>query len=65
MCERIGLPKLVVDSAKQIFKQVDDEKMLRGKYVVVVGFFCCFFFLKGLVLSKTLFCFKNLQFQIC
>ncbi len=31
MCERIGLSKIVVDSAKQLYKKVDDQKMLRGK----------------------------------
>ncbi|KAI8847281.1 cyclin-like protein [Chytridium lagenaria] len=31
MCERMGLGKVVVDSAKQLFKRVEDEKLLRGK----------------------------------
>lgn len=31
MCERIGLSRLVIDSAKQLFKKVDEEKLLRGK----------------------------------
>ncbi|KAJ3312708.1 transcription initiation factor IIB [Blyttiomyces sp. JEL0837] len=31
MSERIGLSKVVVDSAKQLFKKVEDEKLLRGK----------------------------------
>ncbi|KAJ3116836.1 transcription initiation factor IIB [Phlyctochytrium bullatum] len=31
MCERMGLSKLVVDSAKQLFKRVEDEKILKGK----------------------------------
>ncbi|KAF9090689.1 transcription initiation factor IIB [Mortierella sp. GBA35] len=31
MCEAIGLPKLVSDIAKQIFKRAEDEKLLRGK----------------------------------
>ena len=31
MCEQIGLSKVVVDSAKQFFKKVEDEKLLRGK----------------------------------
>ncbi|KAJ3078270.1 transcription initiation factor IIB, partial [Quaeritorhiza haematococci] len=31
MCERIGLSKVVVDSAKQLYKKVEDEKLLRGK----------------------------------
>ncbi|KAJ3107243.1 transcription initiation factor IIB [Phlyctochytrium planicorne] len=31
MCERMGLTKLVVDTAKQLFKKVEDDKLLRGK----------------------------------
>lgn len=31
MCERIGLSKIVVDSAKQLYKKVEDEKLLKGK----------------------------------
>ncbi|KAF9164907.1 transcription initiation factor IIB [Actinomortierella ambigua] len=31
MCEAIGLPKLIVDVAKQLYKRVEDEKLLRGK----------------------------------
>ena len=31
MCESIGLSRIVMDSAKQSFKKVDDEKLLRGK----------------------------------
>jgi hypothetical protein len=31
MCERIGVSKVVVDTAKQVFKKVDDEKILKGK----------------------------------
>jgi len=31
MCEAIGLPKLIADIAKQLFKRVEDEKLLRGK----------------------------------
>lgn len=31
MCERIGLHKIVVDSAKQLFKSVEDKKLLKGK----------------------------------
>ncbi len=31
MCERIGLSRVVVDSAKQLYKKVEDDKLLRGK----------------------------------
>ena len=31
MSERIGLPKIIADRAKQIFKKVDNEKVLKGK----------------------------------
>jgi len=31
MSERIGLSKIVVDSAKQLYKKVDEEKLLKGK----------------------------------
>jgi len=31
MCEAISLPRTISDTAKQLFKRVDDEKILRGK----------------------------------
>lgn len=31
MCERIGLPKVIADRAKQLFKLVEDEKILKGR----------------------------------
>lgn len=31
MCDRIGLPKVISDRAKQLFKKVEDEKILKGK----------------------------------
>ncbi|ORY03902.1 TFIIB-domain-containing protein [Basidiobolus meristosporus CBS 931.73] len=31
MCDAIGLPKLIGDIAKQLYKRVEDEKLLRGK----------------------------------
>lgn len=31
MCDAISLPKSISDTAKQLFKRVDEEKMLRGK----------------------------------
>jgi transcription initiation factor TFIIB len=31
ICDRIGLPRAIVDKAKQIYKLVDDEKTLKGK----------------------------------
>lgn len=31
MCDRIGLPKVISDRAKQLFKKVDDEKIMKGK----------------------------------
>ena len=31
MCGSIGLSHIVIDSAKQFFKKVDDEKLLRGR----------------------------------
>lgn len=31
MCHSIDLPRLIVDTAKQLFKQVEDEKMIKGK----------------------------------
>lgn len=30
-CERIGLPRVIVDRAKQLFKKADEEKILKGK----------------------------------
>lgn len=31
MCERIGLPRLIADRAKQLYKLVEDEKLNKGK----------------------------------
>ncbi|SCZ87527.1 BZ3500_MvSof-1268-A1-R1_Chr2-2g04993 [Microbotryum saponariae] len=31
MCEAISLPKTIVDTSKQLFKRIDDEKLLKGK----------------------------------
>lgn len=31
MCEAISLPKNIIDTSKQLFKRVDEEKLLRGK----------------------------------
>lgn len=31
MCERINLPKVISDRAKQLFKQAEDEKIMKGK----------------------------------
>jgi transcription initiation factor TFIIB len=31
MCDRIGLPRIIADKAKQIYKLVDDSKTLKGK----------------------------------
>lgn len=31
MCERIGLPKAIIDRARQLFKLVEDDKVLKGR----------------------------------
>lgn len=31
MCDRIGLPKVICDRAKQLFKKVEDEKIMKGR----------------------------------
>lgn len=31
LCERVGLPKIIADRAKQLYKMADDAKTLRGK----------------------------------
>lgn len=31
MCDVISLPKSIVDTSKQLFKRVDEEKLLKGK----------------------------------
>jgi transcription initiation factor TFIIB len=31
MCERIGLPRLIADRGKQLYKLVEDEKLTKGK----------------------------------
>ncbi|KAJ3412504.1 transcription initiation factor IIB [Chytridiales sp. JEL 0842] len=42
MSERIGLARVVVDSAKQLFKKVEDEKILRGKSVDAIKASCIY-----------------------
>ncbi|RKO83111.1 cyclin-like protein, partial [Blyttiomyces helicus] len=42
MCERIGLAKITVDSAKQMYKRVDDEKTVKGKNVESVMAACIY-----------------------
>ncbi|TPX64473.1 hypothetical protein SpCBS45565_g05850 [Spizellomyces sp. 'palustris'] len=42
MCERIGLSKLVSDSAKQMFKRAEDQKVLRGKPPVAIMAACIY-----------------------
>ena len=42
MCEQIGLSRLVVDCAKQFFKKVEDEKLLKGKSVESVIAACIY-----------------------
>ena len=31
MCDRIDLPKVICDRAKQLYKRVDDERLMKGK----------------------------------
>ncbi len=31
LCERVGLPKVIADRAKQLFKKADESKLFRGK----------------------------------
>ena len=31
MCEAVGLPRMIGDAAKHLYKQVDERKLLRGK----------------------------------
>lgn len=42
MCEAISLSKLVSDTAKQLYKRVDDEKLLRGKTAEAIIAACIF-----------------------
>jgi transcription initiation factor TFIIB len=42
MADSITLPRIVTDSAKQLFKRVDDEKILRGKSVDAIKAACIY-----------------------
>ncbi|KAJ1985986.1 transcription initiation factor IIB [Dimargaris cristalligena] len=42
MCDRMGLTKLICDSTKQLFKRVEDEKILRGKSTECIIATCIF-----------------------
>jgi transcription initiation factor TFIIB len=42
MADSITLPRLVSDSAKQLFKRVDDEKLLKGKSLDAIKA-CCLY----------------------
>jgi transcription initiation factor TFIIB len=42
MCDHIGLPKIIADISKQIYKRVEDEKLVRGKSNEVVMAACIF-----------------------
>ncbi|KAJ3048926.1 transcription initiation factor IIB [Rhizophlyctis rosea] len=42
MAERMSLSKLVVDSAKQLYKKVDDEKLLKGKTPEAISAACIY-----------------------
>lgn len=36
MCTSISLPKIIIDSAKQLFKTQEDEKLLKGKPIEAI-----------------------------
>ncbi|KAJ3222154.1 transcription initiation factor IIB [Clydaea vesicula] len=42
MGDRVGMSKLVLDSAKQLFKKVEEEKMLRGKSTQAIMAACIY-----------------------
>ncbi|KAI8913964.1 hypothetical protein PhCBS80983_g03018 [Powellomyces hirtus] len=42
MCERIGLSKIASDTAKQIYKKAEDQKVLRGKSPISIIAACIY-----------------------
>lgn len=42
MCDTISLPRTIVDTSKQLFKRVDEEKLLKGKPLDAVIAACIF-----------------------
>lgn len=42
MCDTITLPKSIVDTSKQLFKRVDEERLLKGKKVEAIIAACIF-----------------------
>lgn len=42
MCEAISLPRGIVDTSKQLFKRVDEEKLLKGKATDAIIAACIF-----------------------
>lgn len=42
MCDQISLPRIVSDSAKQLFKRQEDEKILRGKPLTAIIAACIY-----------------------
>lgn len=38
--ERIGLPRNIIDTARQMYKKADDEKLIKGKHDAVVASTC-------------------------
>jgi transcription initiation factor TFIIB len=50
MCERIGLPKMVGDKAKQLYKKVFDEDIGKGKSNLGMMAACLFLAVKNLLI---------------
>lgn len=42
LCEAISLPRSIIDTSKQLFKRVDEEKLLRGKNQDAIVAACIF-----------------------
>lgn len=42
MCNSISLPRIIVDTAKQLYKQVEEEKMIKGKSADAIKAACIY-----------------------
>ncbi|KAJ3184521.1 transcription initiation factor IIB [Geranomyces variabilis] len=53
MCERIGLSKIASDTAKQIYKKAEDQKLLRGKSPISIMAACIYIGCREQSLTRT------------
>lgn len=53
MCAIISLPKLVVDTSKQLFKRVDEERLLKNKSMEAIIAACIFIACRQAEVART------------